>query len=277
MINSEFPIVDHLLYLLTIKVLHFQLHQSKSYLFMQEKTVSEAIAYRRSVRIYDSEKAIDSEKVKHCLEQASLAPNSSNMQLWEFYHITSKDIIQKITPLCFEQNAAKTAQQLVVFTVRKDLWSKRAKANLEYIDQLYGKDTPKAAQGKREKMVRNYYGSLIPFTYFDFFGLFGWVKYLMILITGLFRPIYREVRQSDIRVVAHKSCALAAQNFMISMAAIGYDTCPMEGSDTWRVKRILGIPRSAEINMIVSCGIRKPEGVYGDRFRIPFEEVYTEI
>jgi nitroreductase len=30
------------------------------------------------------------------------------------------------------------------------------------------------------------------------------------------------------RIVAQKSAALA-QNFMISMAAINYDTCPMEG------------------------------------------------
>ena len=81
----------------------------------------------------------------------------------------------------------------------------------------------------------------------------------MILIIGLFKPIFREVRNSDMRVVVHKTCALAAENFMISMAAEGYDTCPMEGSDTWRVKKILGLPRSAEINMIVSCGIRKSE------------------
>ena len=33
----------------------------------------------------------------------------------------TKDIINKIAPLCFNQNAAKTAQQLVVFVVRKDL------------------------------------------------------------------------------------------------------------------------------------------------------------
>jgi hypothetical protein len=29
--------------------------------------------------------------------------------------------------------------------------------------------------------------------------------------------------------------------------------------------------------MIVSCGIRKPEGIYGERFRIPFAEVYKEL
>ena len=79
------------------------------------------------------------------------------------------------------------------------------------------------------------------------------------------------------RIVAHKSTALAAQNFMISMAAIGYDTCPMEGSDTLRIKRLLDLPIGAEINMIVSCGIRDEKGVYGERFRVPFNEIYKEI
>lgn len=244
---------------------------------MSEKTVSDAIKYRRSIRIYDADKPIDSSIVKKCIEQASLAPTSSNMQLWEFYHITSKETIEKIAPLCFNQNAAKTAQQLVVFVVRKDLWRKRAKANLAFMDKVFGKNNPKTQQSSREKVARNYYGKLIPFTYFDVLGIFGWLKYLMILIIGLFKPIYREVKSSDIRLVAHKTCGLAAQTFMLSMAAQGYDTCPMEGSDTWRVKRILNLPFTSEINMIVSCGIRKPEGVYGERFRIPFEEVYTEI
>ena len=244
---------------------------------MSEKTVSDAIKYRRSIRIYDADKPIDSSIVKKCIEQASLAPTSSNMQLWEFYHITSKETIEKIAPLCFNQNAAKTAQQLVVFVVRKDLWRKRAKANLAFMDKVFGKNNPKTQQSSREKVARNYYRKLIPFTYFDVLGIFGWLKYLMILIIGLFKPIYREVKSSDIRLVAHKTCGLAAQTFMLSMAAQGYDTCPMEGSDTWRVKRILNLPFTSEINMIVSCGIRKPEGVYGERFRIPFEEVYKEV
>lgn len=242
----------------------------------KQKTVSEAIKYRRSVRIFDPEKKMDSKIVKKCIEQASLAPNSSNMQLWEFYHITSKETIQKIAPLCFHQNAAKTAEELVVFITRKDLWRKRRASNLKMIDTIFP-SKPKSEQSSREKVSRNYYGKLIPFAYADFFGIFGFLKFLMILIIGIFKPVYREVRKSDMRIVAHKTCALAAENFMLSMASEGYDTCPMEGSDTWRVKRILDLPYGAEINMILSCGIRKPEGVYGERFRIPFEEVYKEI
>ncbi len=79
------------------------------------------------------------------------------------------------------------------------------------------------------------------------------------------------------RIVAHKSAGLAAQNFMLSMAAIGYDTCPMEGSDTLRIKQILKLPWGSEITMVIGCGIRDNKGVYGERFRIPFEEIYKSI
>ena len=94
---------------------------------------------------------------------------------------------------------------------------------------------------------------------------------------GLFRPVYRQVRKSDMRIVAHKSAGLAAQNFMISMAAIGYDTCPMEGSDTRMIKKVLGLPWGAEINMVIACGVRDEKGVYGPRFRVPFEAVYSKV
>jgi len=49
-----------------------------------EKTVTEAITYRRSVRIYNQEVEIDTKIVRKCIENAVLAPTSSNLQLWEF-------------------------------------------------------------------------------------------------------------------------------------------------------------------------------------------------
>ena len=77
--------------------------------------------------------------------------------------------------------------------------------------------------------------------------------------------------------MGHKSTALAAQNFMMSMAGYGYDTCPMEGFDSKRLKQILKLPSASQISMVIGCGIRKTEGVYGERFRIPFKEVYREL
>jgi nitroreductase len=79
------------------------------------------------------------------------------------------------------------------------------------------------------------------------------------------------------RVVVHKTCALAAQTFMLAMANEKYDTCPMEGFDSVRVKRMLRLPYGAEVNKVISCGIREEGGVWGDRMRVPFDEVYKEI
>lgn len=235
----------------------------------------DAINYRRSVRIYDESKEIDSEIVKKCIQQATLAPNSSNMQLWEFHHVISKNILNKLAIACLNQSAATTAKEMVVVVVRKDLWKHRTKTHIHYLTQLFGKKPMNEYSG-REKFALNYYKKIMPFAYGEFFGIFGYIKYAISWLIGLFKPSYRQLRKSDMRIVAHKSAGLAAQTFMLSMASEGYDTCPMEGSDTLRIKKALDLPYKSEINMVISCGIRKPEGVYGERFRIPFKSVYKQ-
>ena len=241
------------------------------------KTVSEAIEYRRSVRKYlDTE--LDEEKVKNCIRNATLAPNSSNMQLWEFYHVTDNETLKKLSKACFDQNAAKTAVNMVVFVARRDKWRERAKYNLDFLEDMFDKQEKEGMDVKRRRKVsRRYYKKLMPTIYTDFLGIVGYYKKILSFFIGLFRPIYREVLFSDLRVVTHKSVALAAENFMLSMAEIGYDTCPMEGSDTTRVKKILKLPSKAEITMIIGCGVRAENGVYTERFRVPFDDVYKKV
>ena len=240
-----------------------------------EKTVTEAIVYRRAVRVFEKT-PIDPEQVRNCIKNGALAPTSSNLQLWEFIHITDAQTLKAIAKCCFDQNAAKTANQIVVVVARRDLWRKRAKDNLGFLAAQFEENTDEKWQ-RRRKMALNYYGKLIPTLYTEFLGILGGLRYVFFWIVGLFRPIYRQVRQSDLRIVAHKSAALAAENFMISMAALNYDTCPMEGFDSLRTKKVLNLPGTAEINMIIGCGIRNEKGIYGPRFRIPFEEVYRQI
>ena len=241
------------------------------------KTVTEAIEYRRSVRKY-LDTNLDEEKVKNCIKNATLAPNSSNMQLWEFYHVTDKKVLNHLSKACFDQNAAKTAVNMVVFVARRDKWRERAKYNLDFLEDMFDKQEKEGMDvERRRKVSRRYYKKLMPTIYTDFLGIVGYYKKILSFFIGLFRPIYREVLFSDLRVVTHKSVALAAENFMLSMAEIGYDTCPMEGSDTTRVKKILKLPSKAEITMIIGCGVRAENGVYTERFRVPFDVVYKKV
>ena len=236
-----------------------------------KKEFDKIVRIRRSVRRYKKTE-INDDDVKDSILHASLAPNSSNLQLWEFYHVTSEKLMNRISEACFNQPAARTANQFVVIVTRKDLWNKRRIFNINTIKNK--------TRNTREKSLKNrdlalkYYKYLIPTIYKEFFGLLGYIRYINAMIIGLFRPIYRQVTNSDMRVVAHKSSALAAQNFMLSMTSKGYDTCPMEGFDSLRVKRILSLPYSSEINMVISCGIRDDEGVYGKQIRVPFDDIY---
>lgn len=236
----------------------------------------ELLNYRRSVRRY-SATPIDSEKVKQCLMQATLAPNSSNMQLWEFYHVTSPDKLKQLTAACLNQQAAATAQQMVVFVTRQDLYRKRAAKMSELETLNVQQNSPQEKQEKRIKRWKLYYGIVMPFLYSRFLGIFGFFRKIMVIIIGLFRPITYQVSENDMRVVVHKTCALAAQTFMLAMANQGYDTCPLEGFDSKKVKRILKLPLGAEINMVIPCGIRDEGGIWGNRMRVPFDEIYHTV
>ena len=89
---------------------------------------------------------------------------------------------------------------------------------------------------ERKEKRRNYYAKLMPAFYtFDFLFIFSLLKKAYVNIVGLKKPAIREVTSIDKKVTIHKSVGLAAQTFMLSVYAEGYDTCPMEGFDSKRV------------------------------------------
>ena len=236
------------------------------------QSFEEIIEKRRSNRKFDPNVEVPDEVIKKSLERSILAPNSSNMQLWEFYWIKNKEEREKYTALCLGQSAAKTAKQIVVFVTRKDLWPQRAKWNYDRL-----KNAIKGEPNKLEKRGLDYYGKLMPLAYrSDIFGVFAFIRRCMSFFMGLRKPFIRFGGKADQRITVHKSCALAAQTFMLSIAAEGFECCPMEGFDQVRVKKQLNLPRGAEINMIIGVGKGTNEGVWGPRFRIPYEEVVFE-
>ena len=235
---------------------------------MYSNEFQEIINFRRSNRVFDATK-VPEEVIQKSLERAILSPNSSNMQLWEFYWIKSEGELKKFIPLCLNQQAARTAQQMVVFVTRKDKWRERAKWNLSKI-----KGTLVGEPNKLQKGGMDYYSKVMPLLYMnDGLGIMSTVRRLISFLVGLRKPFFRTGGSANQRIMVHKSCALAAQTFMLSISAEGFHSCPMEGFDEKRVKRTLGLPRGAEINMIVSVGKGTEEGIWGPRFRVPNEEV----
>ncbi|ANQ49109.2 nitroreductase family protein [Flammeovirga yaeyamensis] len=239
------------------------------------KYFDELVNERRSVRVYDQEVAFDHEAVQRSLERATLSPNSSNMQMWEFYRITTEDIKKEVAVNCMKQKAATTARELVLFTVRPSLWSERAKFNLEEMKKGFEK---KPLSEKDQKRALSYYEKLVPILYKnDKLGIRSFGKKMFAWFVGLKRPMVRQVAKKDVAITLHKSVALAAMTFMYSMKSEGYDTCPMEGFDSKRIKKILNLPKDTEISMIIGCGPAAEGGIYNERVRVPNEKVIFEI
>ena len=225
---------------------------------------------RRSVRVYDPDKTWDPDAVARSIERAVLAPNSSNLQTWEFHRITSEEMLRKAVPLCMGQNAAKTARELVAVVVRTDKWKDRR----DWLMQDYNSrkaDEPE----RRKKLIYRYYNQWIPMVYrTDPFRIFSTIKRIALAAIGLTRPVYRTGSHTDVRIIGHKSAGIAAGYFMLSMKAEGFDTCPMEGFDSVKMKRLLGLSGRAEICMMIGCGPGHAEkGIYDQRTRVPMTDV----
>lgn len=120
--------------------------------------LQEILEHRRAVRYYDASKPIDADRVEACVRLATLAPTSSNMQLWEAYHVTDRAMIDRLVPACMGQAAVKTAQQLVVFVVRPDLWKDHAEKVLsgavENIRKTYPQEKWEKYAGLHKRIIK---------------------------------------------------------------------------------------------------------------------------
>ena len=231
----------------------------------------ELMTKRRSVRKFSNIDVPES-VMKKCLKASFLAANSSNLQPWEFYWVRNKDKKKRVVEACFSQNAAKTAKELVVAVSRIDTW----KRNRNFIIEDYKE------KNKFIPIINKYYNKLIPFVYYhDRFQIAGFIKYIIFIfinLIGFFKPVPRgPIWKHDLFEVVTKTTALACQNFMMSLVEEGFDSCPMEGFDEKRIKKILKLNWQCHVVMIFGIGKAKDDGIYGKRFRIDEDLVIKEI
>jgi nitroreductase len=213
---------------------------------------------RRSIRVFEAA-PIPEKVVVDCLDMGLLAPNSSNLQPWEFYWVKDPQKKKALVEGCMNQPAARTAAELIVCVARPDTWAYVQNQILEEFAK-----NPKVPAG-----AKWYYTKAVPLFYRQgFLGWYGWLKSIFFFFRGFFKPTPREpTSHSDMTTWAVKSSALACENIMLAFRAHGYDSCPMEGMDSKRIKKLLDLPRRSFVTMVIGAGKRAPNGVYGPRLR----------
>jgi nitroreductase len=194
---------------------------------------------RRSVRVFQNI-SIPEEIINRCLDLALLAPNSSNLQPWEFYWIRTESKKKELAQACHAQPAATTAAELIVCVARTDTWKK----NAEKMIRFFSEEKIQVSQA-----TLHYYETELPRTY----------------------------ENTDMLLWSVKSSCLAAENFMLALRSYSFDSCPMEGFDEKKVREILELPEGAYITMVIGAGKRAQNGVYGPRIRFERENFIKEV
>ncbi len=229
----------------------------------------QVVESRRSVRVY-TEEPIPEEIMRECLRLALLAPNSSNLQSWQFFWVRNPEKKAALVRYCLSQPAATTAQELIVAVARPDFWRMNRKRMLDVIAK---KDPEKVTA------IKDYYQRIVPLAYNQGpLGIFGLAKRLILSFRAMRGPTPRgPVSHADMRVWSQKTTALACENLMLALRANDFDSCPMEGLDPVRIRKMLGLKRPAEVCMVISAGKRAPNGVYGSRIRFDQSDFIKEI
>lgn len=218
----------------------------------------EVVESRRSVRRF-TDTPIPDAVLADCLRLAMLAPNSSNLQPWEFYVIDSVDSRKRAIKNCMNQNAAKTSARLIAVVARTDNWHDHAK---QVLREYPVNPVP--------KKVKDYYNKVVTL---DF--LRGPVNIVSAAKWGTIQVIRRAKGPikspyytfDDVKNWATNNAALAAQNLMLALRAHGFDSCPMGGFDEPAMKKLLGLGDDHHIVMMIGAGARADNGIYHTQFR----------
>lgn len=228
----------------------------------------EVIQKRRSVRKYTSSAVADA-VVSKAIDAALLAPNSSNMQPWEFYWVKNPTKKALLAKACLSQPAATTAQHLVVAVSRTDTWRRNAKM---MIDEL-------SKNPKTPKSALDYYTKIVPLMYMHGpCNVIGLIKKIIFFLRGLTQPTPRgPAFKSEVAEVVTKTVALACENLMLSVVAQGYACCPMEGFDEKLVKKLLNLNSNSHVTMVISIGEAAPDGLYGPQLRFDKKHFVFEV
>lgn len=225
---------------------------------------------RRAIRNFDGV-SIPEEVMRDCLRDAVLAPSSSNLQCYELYWIRDADKKKRLGALCLGQPAATTAGDLIVIVSRVDLWQ-------SHLEKLIGKLT-RGGTKPMKGSIRDYYENIVPMLMkTDRWGVNNFKRRLMFWYKSRSEPtVDGPVKRADHRVYGHIQSSLAAENLMLSIAAHGYESCPMGGIDKSGISELLGLPSTAEVTLVIAAGTGTPQGLFSPRLRLPFNDTVKEV
>ncbi|MDM5236708.1 nitroreductase family protein [Bacillus cereus] len=186
----------------------------------------DVIRERRSVRSYDPSVTISDEEIKELLEEAMLAPSSSNLNPWRFMVITNQDLKEKLHPIALNQPQVLEASAMIV------ILSENNAHEFEHINKV---NERAVAAGFMTEEVKNRLNKSI-------------------------REFYAPVSDQGKREWQMLDSGLLAMQFMLAAKARGYDTVPMLGYNVEEFRKAFNVPENLTDVLMIALGKAKEPG-----------------
>ncbi|MCH6264937.1 nitroreductase family protein [Neobacillus citreus] len=202
---------------------------------MNAQSFSHVIRERHSVRKYDPTFKIAREEIEEILNEAILAPSSSNLQPWRFIVIEDQEMKKELRQIANNQEQVETSSAVIAVLGDKEMYRN--------IEKVY-RSANEAGYMDEANMHR--------------------------LITGsnsLYSNLPEEVRKN----IAAFDTGLVSMQLMLSAKAKGYDTVPMGGFDKQKFMDKFQVSDRYMPMILISLG--KAAAPAFKTTRIPLEDV----
>lgn len=192
---------------------------------------------------------------------AQWAPSGYNLQPAHFVVVTDPALRKKLRHACMNQAQVEESPAVVVFTGDRNV-------HKTHFERMVAQEREAGAINESyEKLLRR----VVPLAFGRGpLGLQRAVKAALGPVLGFLAPV-PEFPAVHMRTWVNRQVMLPAMVFMLAAHAAGLSSVPMEGFDGRRVRRVLGIPRSQIVTVVVPVGYAKEGQLV--KTRLPIEEV----
>ncbi len=214
---------------------------------MNTVSAADAVAlhqWRYAVKAFDPSKTIPTEQWAALEQTLVLAPSSFGLQPWKFIVVEDAAIREELIGAAWGQRQVVDGSHFVVFAIKSGL-------NADDVDRHIARaceiqSAPKESLDGLRKMI------------VGFLGMPGF----------------------DVDAWSAKQVYIALGNFMTTAAAMGIDTCPMEGINPPKIDELLGLEGTG-YKTVVACGAgyRSADDKYAERPKVRFaaEDVIQRV
>ncbi len=211
------------------------------------KSFMEAMDFRHACKRFDETKKISKEDFRFILEAGRKSPSSFGLEHWHFLVITNDHVKAALRPACWNQPQVTNCSHFVVLLAKKPCWFEKGS---EYLDISFGRKT-----GGDMDAVRR--------------------------IEAVFENFKATQLKPSIEDWSKMQAYIASANMMTGAAAIGIDSCPIEGFSYEELEEALmnNIPifddNKYSIAYAIAFGYRAK--AQSRQLRLPLSEVTTFV